>query len=120
MYHKATLVNLLEVLLYHKHVFTTDGEKLIELVDYIARKLTRLNGGYDFWQHTLSSSQLAKTDDLVEISKAAKDVKSNLAAKNPAQELSQPDWNRIQSVHWCMFTCAILLRASRCSAAERS
>jgi hypothetical protein len=89
LYHEATLVNLLEVLLYHKHVITTGGEKLIELVDYIARKMTRLNSGYDFRQHTPTSSQLAKTDDLGEISKAAKDMESNLAAKTPAQELTQ-------------------------------
>lgn len=48
LYHEATVVNLFEILLYHKHVCESCGEKVIELVDYCARKLTRLNGGYDF------------------------------------------------------------------------
>ena len=48
LYHEATLVNLLEVLFYHRHVCEAAGEKLIELVDYLARKLTKLNGGHDF------------------------------------------------------------------------
>ena len=48
LYHEATLVNLFEILLYHKHVCESIGEKMIELVDFCARKLTRLNGGYDF------------------------------------------------------------------------
>ena len=48
LYHEATIVNLLEVLLYHKHVCESGGELMLELVDYSARKLTRLNGSYNF------------------------------------------------------------------------
>lgn len=48
LYHEATVVNLLEVLLYHKHVCESGGERMLEMVDYVARKLTRLSGGYDF------------------------------------------------------------------------
>ena len=43
LYHEATVVNLFEILLYHKHVCESLGEKMIELVDYCSRKLTRLN-----------------------------------------------------------------------------
>lgn len=50
LYHEATVVNLLEVLLYHKHICETAGERLLELSDYSARKMTRLNSGYDFRQ----------------------------------------------------------------------
>lgn len=48
MYHEATVVNLLEVLLYHKHINQAVGEQMIEMIDYCSRKLTRLNGGYNF------------------------------------------------------------------------
>ena len=48
LYHEATMMNLLEVLVFHKHVCEAAGEKLVELVDYLARKLTKLNGGHDF------------------------------------------------------------------------
>ena len=48
LFHEATVVNLLEVLLFHRHVCDYCGEVMLEIVDYVARKLTRLNGGYDF------------------------------------------------------------------------
>lgn len=48
LYHETTLMNLFEVLFFHKHVCEAAGEKLIEFVDYLARKLTKLNGGHDF------------------------------------------------------------------------
>jgi hypothetical protein len=40
LYHEATLVNLLEIILYHKHVCSALGENMIELVDYVARKIS--------------------------------------------------------------------------------
>jgi zinc finger MYND domain-containing protein 10 len=54
LYHEATIINLLEIFFYHKHVCESccggngNGDRLIELIDYVARKLTKLNGGYDF------------------------------------------------------------------------
>jgi hypothetical protein len=48
LYHEATIINLMEVLFYHKHVCSQCGERFLELVDYCARKLTRLQSGYDF------------------------------------------------------------------------
>jgi hypothetical protein len=44
LYHEATIINLLEILLYHKHVCEIGGERILELVDYCARKMTRLVG----------------------------------------------------------------------------
>ena len=41
LYHEATVVNLLEVFLYHKHMCESGGEKMLELVDYAAKKLAR-------------------------------------------------------------------------------
>lgn len=43
LYHEATLVNLLEVLLYHKHVVQSLGDKALELVDYCARRMASLS-----------------------------------------------------------------------------
>jgi hypothetical protein len=43
LYHEATLVNLFEVVLYHKHACEACGDNIVELVDYCARKLTYLN-----------------------------------------------------------------------------
>jgi hypothetical protein len=48
LYHEATLINLLEIILYHKHICETNNDQMLELVDYCARKLTRLNSVYDF------------------------------------------------------------------------
>ncbi|CAM9362081.1 unnamed protein product [Discosporangium mesarthrocarpum] len=45
LYHEATLSNLLEVVMYHKHVCEEAGELLLELVDYCVRKITLLISG---------------------------------------------------------------------------
>lgn len=79
LYHEATLVNLLEVLLYHKHICEMGGERILELVDYAARKMTRLVGGYDFRQ--IDPSAKAKM--------AAKDVASALEKRTPVEELTE-------------------------------
>lgn len=73
-YHEATLVNLLEVLFFHAHVCEAAGEKLIEVVDYLGRKLTKLNGGYDF-----------RSLELVD--KSPSEMSTALAAKTPLEEL---------------------------------
>lgn len=78
LYHEATLVNLFEVLLYHKHVVATLGEKVIELIDYSARKLTKLSSGYNFRSH-----------DPFANSQNAKEIASSLEARSPVAELSQ-------------------------------
>ena len=77
LYHEATVVNLLEVLLYHKHICENGGEQMLELVDYVARKLTRLQSGYDFRSHDPSSGL------------SAKEYAAALEAKTPEQELTQ-------------------------------
>jgi len=80
LYHEATIVNLFEVLLYHKHVVEAGGEKLIELVDYVARKVTRLQSGYEF------RTPLPKTlsDD-----KNIKDIADEITNRTPEEELLQ-------------------------------
>lgn len=79
MYHEATVVNFLEVFLYHKHVVEALGEKAIELIDYCARKLVRLNGGYDF-----RAIEPADQSD-----KSVKEKADDMAARTPKEELAQ-------------------------------
>merc|ERR1719197_1564720 len=45
LYHEATVINLLEVLLYHKHVCEAAGEDLLDLVDLCMSKSNILNHG---------------------------------------------------------------------------
>ncbi len=40
MYHEATLVNLLETVLFHPDVCKSLGDSVVDLVDYIYRKMT--------------------------------------------------------------------------------
>lgn len=82
LYHEATLVNFLEVLFYHKHVCESIGEKMIELVDYSARKLTRLNGGYDFRGIDPDTTDLSAEG-------AAKEFADKLAARTPLDECAR-------------------------------
>lgn len=80
LYHEATIVNLFEILFYHKHVCEGCGEKIIEMIDYCARKLTKLNGGYDF--RCLSPVSTTGPD-------AAKKLAKELENRSPSEELSQ-------------------------------
>jgi hypothetical protein len=77
MYHEATVVNFLEVFLYHKHVVEALGEKAIELIDFCARKLVRLNGGYDF-----RAIEPADQSD-----KSVKEKADDMAARTPKEEV---------------------------------
>jgi zinc finger MYND domain-containing protein 10 len=43
LYHEATVLNLLEVFLYHEHAAEAMGEALLELIDYCMRKIVRLH-----------------------------------------------------------------------------
>mmetsp|Transcript_3815 Transcript_3815/g.5931 ORF Transcript_3815/g.5931 Transcript_3815/m.5931 type:complete len:451 (-) Transcript_3815:188-1540(-) len=82
LYHEATVINLLEVFLYHKHVCESGGEKLLELVDYVARKMTRLNGGYDFsYMDELDTSMTGVSED------SAKEFAESLQHRRPTDDL---------------------------------
>ena len=83
LYQQATCINLLEVLLYHKHVCESGGELLMELVDYCARKFMRLNGGYDFSSYdpiTDGQYNPNNTDN-------CKEFLENLQKKTPVDDL---------------------------------
>ena len=93
LYHEATLVNLLEVFLYHKHVCQAGGEMMIELVDYCARKLTRISSGYDFRQvdpHASSGAAGPLRGAGKEYSsEAVKAINAEIEARTPKEELAQ-------------------------------
>lgn len=83
LYHEATLINLFEVMLFHKHICAAIGESMLELVDYVARKMTKLNGGYTFRERE-RVLPAADTDELKEyVAKLESEV------KNPEDELAQ-------------------------------
>ena len=96
LYHEATIVNLLEIILYHKHVVSEMGEKLIELIDYIARKLIRLNSGYDTFRSAqltnaiTPTSSTSNTNSTTEgLSAAARAMIAALETRTPADEIAQ-------------------------------
>lgn len=104
LYHEATLVNLFEVLFYHKHVCQAGSELMLELVDYSARKLTRLQSGYDFKVHEPSATMnlgagMGDVDALpadasveektAHATKQAAEFNAKLADRNPKDELAQ-------------------------------
>lgn len=41
MYHEATLVNLLETVLYHAEICQALGDTIFDLIDYCYRKMTQ-------------------------------------------------------------------------------
>jgi hypothetical protein len=87
LYHEATIVNLFEVLMYHKHVCEQGGEKFLELVDYCARKMTRLQSGYNFRTVTPSSVSAPSTSGAA-TSNRAKQLAEELASRSPQDELA--------------------------------
>ena len=94
LYHEATIINLMEVLLYHKHVCSQCGERFLELVDYCARKLTRLQSGYDFRSRSPqlgSSSTSAGTAGMSpdEASARAKEIAAQIEARTPQEDLAE-------------------------------
>mmetsp|Transcript_24092 Transcript_24092/g.36138 ORF Transcript_24092/g.36138 Transcript_24092/m.36138 type:complete len:445 (+) Transcript_24092:18-1352(+) len=76
LYHEAALTNLLEVVLYHGHVLAGVPEAaLLELVDYCARRLRRLNARLPF-----EAAQPALTDP--------RELAAALDARTPGEELA--------------------------------
>ena len=58
------------------------GEKMIELVDYCSRKLTRLNGGYDFRSLEPAANASISAENIKEYSK-------KIEERSPKEELAQ-------------------------------
>jgi hypothetical protein len=98
LYHEATLTNLLEVMMYYKHVIQAlEGEKWIEVVDYVARKLTRVNSanaagaGADFrtLNPCVSGSSASSSTSSEQTPKTAQELADKIAKTKPADELAQ-------------------------------
>lgn len=85
LYHEATLVNLFEVFLYYRHACEAGGEKMLEIVDYVGRKLTRLNNpSYDFRAHDLAEEEEVGTS-----AESAQKFAAALVSRSPAEELQK-------------------------------
>ena len=86
-YHEATLINFFEVLLYHKHIVSEMGDKIIDLIDYVARKLIRLSSGYDF--RSLELNQNPPSSSTAYSSEQVKALAESLESRDPKEELLQ-------------------------------
>jgi hypothetical protein len=85
LYHEATLVNLFEVFLYYRHCCEAGGEKMLEIVDYVSRKLARLNNtSYEFRLH-----DLAEADEVGTTVESAKKFAATLESRTPEEELKR-------------------------------
>jgi len=93
LYHEATLINLFEVLMYHRHICEQSGEKFLDLVDYCARKLTRLQSGYDFStvnpSSTSTSTSASSAGVSADPSDRAKQMAADIVNRTPQEELVQ-------------------------------
>lgn len=87
LYHEATLINMLEVFMYYKHAIEAGGEKMLELVDYLGRKLVLLNSYIDkFRDHDLPGEGKPGFSEPV-TSEDAKAYAAALASRSPKDEL---------------------------------
>lgn len=105
LYHEATLVNLFEVFFYYKHVIEAAGDKMLDMVDYICRKLTRLNSANERFRQIELNKEISSSDP-----DAAKNLAENLEKRTPKEELDQ-HWLEIEyricvtSVSLARFVC---------------
>ncbi len=97
LYHEATIINMIEILMYHKHFVESGGERILEIVDYVARKMTRLNGGYDF-RTVMEEPTAPDVSD-------AKEFEASLTKKTPMDDIMNHK-NQIE-YRVCISACAI-------------
>ena len=66
LYHEASLVNLIEILMYHESIALTCCDRLVDLVDYCYRKLTYLiqRKNKDLWPQLANQEELLTQTDL--------------------------------------------------------
>ncbi len=106
LYHEATLVNLLEVFLYHKHVCESGGEKMMELVDYVVRKLTRLNNTTYSFGGQATKVKLSASN--------AKEYAASLEGRTPLEELTQ----QFQDIDFRVCVSAVSIARFLCEHAD--
>lgn len=91
LYHEATIINLFEVFFYYKHFVEACGDKLIDIADYLARKLSRLqNPNFNFRECDINKSLLQPTDP-----EAAKQFAEEIAKQTPKEDLLK-QWTEIE------------------------
>ncbi len=82
LYHEATVINLFEVFFYYKHAIDAAGEKMLDFVDYLSRKMSRLNSlNYKFRNHDIAGKPLSTDPE------AAKQFAAQLEKRTPTEEL---------------------------------
>lgn len=66
LYHEASVLNLIEVLMYYESIALSCGDMLIDLVDYCYRKLTYLihKKNKDLWPQPADQKELLTQSDL--------------------------------------------------------
>lgn len=105
LYHEAILINLLEVFVFHKHIVSESGDTLIDLIDYIARKLTRLNSaGQEFRDMDIFDSTTTTNNASSQGNQLIEKVTA-IAARTPEDELRRHQ----QSIEFriCVSACSI-------------
>lgn len=100
LYHEATLVNLLEVVLYHGHACEAAGEIMMELADYCARKLALLN-----YRGAFEGATPAGSNDSMR-GMSAKEVAEETAKMTPESELAKQKEDI--EFHICVVTVALV------------
>ena len=85
MYHEAAIVNLLEVMLYHRTACESSEDALVELIDYCYRKFVEVENNSQFY---LKQQEGMKPDDpkaylnmdsVKELEKNARDIEFSCA-----------------------------------------
>ena len=111
LYHEATVVNLMEVIFYHKHVCSQCGERFIELVDYCARKLTRLQSGYDFRSRSpqVATSNINEENASERAKQIAKEIENRTPQEDMAEHLTDIEFKVCISSCKCLFLMRDLL-----------
>ncbi|KAM4021580.1 zinc finger MYND domain-containing protein 10 isoform 1-T1 [Anomaloglossus baeobatrachus] len=85
IHHEATIINLLETILYHKDVCESAEDLVLDLIDYCHRKLTlllsRCSAGEIAGQDRLLPSSASETSSLEELKLQAESLEFDVALK---------------------------------------
>jgi hypothetical protein len=95
LYHEATLVNLLEIFFYYKHCLESCSDKLIDIIDYVSRKLVRLNDPHYNFRSCNSSTSTGSSLSAEDLQATAKEFAEKLSSRSPLEELEQ-HWLEIE------------------------
>ena len=100
LFHEATLVNLLEVLLYHLHACETAGDALLDLIDYCVGKMNWLNSGGAV---TAGAGGASRSSNTASTDKDVRARAAPLANRDPAEHLQE----QAQTIHFQVAITAV-------------